>query len=207
MSLTNSLIVPQTVKSAASFKEWSPPGNHLNSINSLFLAPATPEEIIFTVRTFENKGPGDDGISVKLLKAVVRTTATALAHILNLSFDTGVYPDKLKISHIIPVFKAGDAMLCNNYRPISILSSINKVFEKILFKRMTKFFEKYKLLSNCQFGFRTGKSTEHALADVVNEIKDALNSNEYCIGFFLDMTKAFDILDHEVLFKKLEWLE
>src|SRR6185437_12667859 len=90
--------VPQSVKSAASFKEWSPPHSHLNSVNSLFLGPSTPEEIISTVHAFENKGPGDDGISVKFLKAIVRTTATALAHTLNLSFDTGVYPDKLKIS-------------------------------------------------------------------------------------------------------------
>ena len=131
--------------------------------------------------------------------------ANPLADIINLSFTTGIYIDKLKISKIIPIFKEkGNKLICENYRPISLLSNINKIFEKIMHKRLYHFLENKGAIYKHQFGFRKHHSTTDALVDLTEDIRQAIDDNQFSCGVFIDLQKAFDTVDHDILLKKLE---
>ena len=99
---------------------------------------------------------GDDNISIKLLKLTsnITTGSNATAHIINLSINQGIVPDKLKIAKVIPILKKNDRHEAGNYRPISLLSMINKIMEKVVYSRLYKFLTKFKLIYKYQFGFR-----------------------------------------------------
>ena len=111
----------------------------------------------------------------------------------------------LKIAKVLPIFKKGSKSLVSNYRPISVLSCINKIFEKLLAKRIYSFLEKQNVLYEFQYGFRTGHSTTHALIEITDRIKLAINNNELMCGIFLDLSKAFDTVNHKILLSKLEY--
>jgi hypothetical protein len=103
----------------------------------------------------------------------------------------------------VPIFKAGNSDLCDNYRPISLLSPISKILEKLIAIQLTNHLELNNLLYQHQYGFQRNKSTLHNLTHLTNYIYSALNDKKYCIGLFLDLCKAFDGCSHSVLFKKL----
>jgi hypothetical protein len=105
---------------------------------------------------------------------------------------------------VVPIFKAGNNMDCDNYRPISLLSSVSKILEKIVAEKLVHHLTTNDLLYLHQYGFLPKKSTEHHLIHVVNYISQALNDGKYCIGVFLDLRKAFDVCSHPILLKKLE---
>ena len=126
-----------------------------------------------------------------------------LNQISNLSLSTGQHPDILKISKTIPIYKKGSRLLVSNYRPISLLSNINKIIEKIVFTRLCNFLEKHKCLYDLQFGFRTKHSTNHALIDITENIRQSLDNKHIACGIFVDLQKAFDIVNHDILIKKL----
>ena len=133
------------------------------------------------------------------------TIAEPLAEILNLSFTTGIYIDKLKISRVIPIYKEkGDKFLSENYRPISLLSNINKIYEKVMHNRLYSFLEEQGSIYENQFGFRKNHSTTHALIDLTENIRKAIDNNQFACGIFIDLQKAFDTVDHTILLKKLE---
>jgi hypothetical protein len=129
---------------------------------------------------------------------------TPLAHIFNLSLNQGIFPSKLKTSRTVPIFKSGNSELCDNYRPISLLSSLSKVLEKIVSIQLVNHLELNNLLYEHQYGFQPKKSTEHNLIHLTNHILAALNEKKYCIGLFLDLKKAFDVCSHPILLKKLK---
>ena len=161
------------------------------------------------IKAFEPKKSLDlDGISMELIKFVAHeiSTGTPLAHIFNLSIGSGKFPSALKKSRTVPIFKGGDAELCDNYRPISLQSSISKILEKMVATQLISHLELNNLLYEHQYGFLRGKSTEHNLLHVTNEIGKALNEGNFCIGLFLDLRKAFDVCSHEILLMKLEKL-
>ena len=110
----------------------------------------------------------------------------------------------MKIALVIPIFKKGDNQDCNNYRPISLLPNISKLFEKLIHNRLSKFLEENKCLFSKQFGFRNKHSTTHALIDITETVRKALDDNEFAGGVFLDFKKAFDTVNHRILLKKLE---
>ena len=141
---------------------------------------------------------------MKLLKAVAIEISTPLAHIFNLSLKNAIFPNSLKLSRIVPIHKSGKREICDNYRPIALLSSFSKILEKIVSLKLVNHLEYHKLLSPRQFGFQRKKNTEHNLLNVINFISKALNEGDFCIGIFLDLRKAFDVCDHEILFKKLK---
>ena len=115
-----------------------------------------------------------------------------------------LYRNQLRRPHALPIFKKGSRLLVSNYRPISLLSNLNKILEKIMHKRVYAFLEKYKILYELQFGFRTGYSTTHALVHMTEAIRSALDSGSVTCGIFVDFQKAFDTVNHEILLKKLE---
>lgn len=173
-------------------------------IPDLNLSNTTPEHIKKIIKKFQPKNSCDiQGISTKMVKLIGDSIAYPLSHIFNLSLFSGLFPSKLKQCRVIPIFKAGDNRECDNYRPISLLSSISKVLEKIVAEKLVGHLTTNELLYNHQYGFLPKKSTEHNLLHIVNFITKALNNGEYCIGVFLDLKKAFDVCSHEILLKKL----
>jgi hypothetical protein len=115
-----------------------------------------------------------------------------------------MFPSKLKQCRVIPIFKSGNVSKCDNYRPISLLSSIPKVLEKIVAEKLTSHLLSNNLLYQHQYGVLPKRSTEQNLIQIVNFISEAINNNMYCVGVFLDLKKAFDVCSHSILLKKLK---
>ena len=132
-----------------------------------------------------NKAIGPNSIPTKILKMRQQIIAKPLAYLINLSFSTGVFPDLLKIANIIPVLKKRDRQDYNNYRPISLISNLSKLIEKLAHKRLYNFLEKYSLLFEKQYGFRVKISNNHALIDITNKIQEACDKGSfaYCVFF------------------------
>ena len=174
------------------------------SANSFFFEKISALEIIRIINTLNNTNScGHDRISNTLLKKIAYNISDILAHLFNLSVNSGVFPSDLKISIVIPLFKKGERTNKQNYRPISLLSCINKIFEKAIKKRMVAFLVKNSFFSQNQFGFREGMSTEDALLDFCTHIHQSLDKKRVCASFFVDITKAFDMVDHRILLSKL----
>ena len=137
-------------------------------LQSFYLKPTDSNEVVKIVSSMNsNKPTGPHSIPVRILKDNIDLLAPPLAYLINLSFQTGVFPDKCKIAQVIPIHKKGDHLCCNNYRPISLLSVFSKIIEKCLYKRIYSFLMKNDLIYSKQFGFRTGHSAEHALVSLI----------------------------------------
>jgi hypothetical protein len=161
--------------------------------------------IINVVKTFRNGvATGYDNIPLFFIKDNVDIIANPLTHLVNLSLSSGTFPDLLKIARVVPVFKSGDCRLLSNYRPISILPILSKVFEKIVYNRLINYIDRFHILIDNQYGFRNGHSTYLALLQLYNKISSAIDKNEFIIGIFLDLSKAFDTVSHDILFDKLQ---
>jgi retron-type reverse transcriptase len=124
--------------------------------------------------------------------------------IFNISLETGKHPDILKISKTIPIFKKGSRLAVNNYRPISLLSNLNKILEKLVHDRTYKFLENLQCIYSLQFGFRKKHSTNHALIDITETIRQALDNKKIVCGIFVDLQKPFDTVNHDILIDKLD---
>ena len=143
-------------------------------------------------------------ISPRILKLYRGIISPNLAILLNNCVNSGIFPDKLKIARVIPLFKSGDKSDIANYRPISLLPVISKIFEKLVHKRLVSFLDKHQVIYRKQFGFRKRHSTQHALHSAVTQILHGLNNNEAVYGIYLDFSKAFDTIQHDILLEKLE---
>ena len=173
--------------------------------HSIVLYPITEIEVKDTIRNLKNtNSAGYDELTTKFIKVSAPLLIPALTKIFNLSITAGVYPNSLKTAKITPVFKKGDPSSVNNYRPISVLSSINKIYEKILYSRLINFIEKFNIFYEYQYGFRKNHSTEHALIEMVDNINLSIDNNQLTCGIFLDLSKAFNIINHQILLGKLE---
>lgn len=173
---------------------------------SFYLKPVNSAEIKkMLISLNKNKSTGPNNILTHLLKDHADEFSHPLSILVNNSFRDGVFPSLCKVARVIPVFKKGDPNLVSNYRPISLLSIFSKIFEKCFYKRLYSFLTKYNLIFMRQFGFRSGFSTNHALATIVETIKAKLDERNYVCGIFIDLQKAFDTVDHEILLQKLNF--
>ena len=137
----------------------------------------------------------------RLLKLLVNHINTPLSDIFNLSFETSTFPSLLKTSMVIPIFKKGIKTDVSNYRPISLLSNIEKFFEKLVFARISSYLNRNGLIYKNQFGFRQSYSTTHALMSIVERVSRSLDKKMFACGIFVDLKKAFDTVDHDILLK------
>ena len=175
------------------------------SVDSFLFYSTDADEVVSIVNGFNDKSScGVDGIPMDIMKKTIKPVSKIIADLVNFSFTTGHFPDELKIAKVCPIFKSGAANLFANYRPISILPSFSKVFEKIACNRLQNYLNSKDILSSCQYGFRPHHSTYMALLDMYDHISNAIDNHEVSIGVFIDLAKAFDTLNHTILLDKLE---
>ena len=171
---------------------------------SFMISPTSNNEIIDIISNMDtSKSVGPNSIPNQLIQSIKNSIATPLANIFNKSFLSGIFPDFFKLTKIIPIHKKDSKLIISNYRPISLLSNINKILEKIMFKRLYEFLEVNQCIYNLQFGFRQKHSTNHALLSMTQQIRDIMESGNIAIGVFVDFQKAFDTVNHNILIKKL----
>uniref|UniRef100_A0A8C6M4T9 Reverse transcriptase domain-containing protein n=1 Tax=Nothobranchius furzeri TaxID=105023 RepID=A0A8C6M4T9_NOTFU len=180
-------------------------GNIERNASSMFLRAVEEKEIYDIVSGLKNKTSTDfHDIDMLTVKRVIDGIVKPLQYIFNLSFQEGVFPQKMKVAKIIPIYKSGEKHCFTNYRPVSVLCQFSKILEKLFLKRLDNFVEKHDLLANCQYGFRNNRSTVLALMDLMEEITECMDNKKYALGVFLDLKKAFDTVDHKILIIKLE---
>ena len=183
------------------FKNFLP--DNINE--SIVLNPTDVTEVQEIGRSLKSgNSMGYDNICALILKNSIDVISSPLVEIINLSLSQSVFSDKLKITKLIPVFKAGESKYFTNYRPISLLSNFSNIFERVMHNRVLEFGNRMEILYSHQFGFRKGFSTALSLIHLVNSVASAVDRNEFTVGVFLDLSKAFDTLDHRILLTKLE---
>ena len=166
----------------------------------------TEIETMKAIDTLENKSSsGHDGISNKIVKLLKNEISKPLTVIINQMLKTGIFPDSFKTSKIVPLFKKGDHGLLTNYRPISLLPTISKVFERVIYDQMYLYFNNNNLLADEQFGFRKNHSTEYAAIKLVDHISNEMESGKTPVTLFIDLSKAFDTLSFDILLQKLNY--
>ena len=172
---------------------------------NFFINPTDEYEIINIINNLSsNKATGPHSIPTDILQLIKCNISKPLSEILNLSFSTSIYPDKLKIAKVMSVFKdKGSPLQCMNYRPISLLSNINKIYERLMYSRLYNFLNLHNCIYDLQFGFRGKHSTNHALLSLTENIRDALDNNNFACGIFIDLQKAFDTVDHSIILNNL----
>ena len=151
-----------------------------------------------------NKAAGYDDISSNIVIDAYDEIKQILFEICKKFIEKGEFPDLLKIAKVTPIFKSGDHTVVSNYRPISVLPVFSKILERIIYNKVNDFFTTNNLFYEKQFGFQKNKSTEHAILHLTNDVIKSFEKGQFTIGVFIDLSKAFDTVDHEILIKKIE---
>ena len=179
-----------------------------NIINSRFeFQLVTDEEILDFIGTLEPKtSSGFDNLSAKTLKQIGPIIHSVIRLITNQSLTTGIFPSQLKVALVTPIYKGKntDLNIFINYRPISLLPTISKIIEKIVHKQLYDYMTINGLFTNSQYGFRKKHSTEHAAMEFIDKTAQIIDKGQIPFSIFIDLSKAFDTLDHEILLRKLQ---
>jgi retron-type reverse transcriptase len=197
-TLSESVQQPQN----RSFEEYLP-----SPLHSCFkFSPVDSHTVLKVIDHLKRKTScGFDGLSNKLLKEIKYEILDCLTVIINQSFATNIFPDKMKLAKVVPLYKKNENYVFDNYRPISLLPTISKVIEKIMHAQILDHFNKYNLMFNGQYGFRQNHSTELAALEVIDQIVCQMDKNEIPLNIFLDLSKAFDCINHNILLFKLKY--
>ena len=158
---------------------------HTKSINFTL---TISEEIRSLISKFPNKkSRGFDNIDNIILKEIQDCISPKLSEIFNLSMLEGKFPEKMKLAEVVPLYKSKEKYLMNNYRPISLLITISKLLEKVIYKRTYSFLQTTKQLYDSQYGFRQG---ENAIVELVGEILKNKENNKYTVSLFLRLVES-----------------
>ena len=175
------------------------------SVKTMYFQPATIDKVSKVISGLKPKtSSGSDNISNKLLKQLHPIIIIPLTEIINRSLSEGCFPDSMKTAETVPLYKAKERDNTNNYRPISLLLTLSKVLEKIVYKRTVSFLDSNNIIYNSQYGFREKNSTTDAIMELTTEILKAKENHQKTISVFLDLSKAFDTLDPKILLAKME---
>ena len=174
--------------------------------NSFFIDPILSAETETEILSIPvNKTCGLYSCSNRILRCSRQIITRPVAELMNISIQTGIYPSKFKYAKIIPIYKNEDETDPSNYRPISLLSNFNQIFEKLMNNRLKSFLEFNNILYKCQYGFREMHSTHYATLDIVNQIQHNMDKKLFSCGIFIDLKKAFDAVDHTILLNKFQY--
>ena len=186
--------------SISNFKDYLNPVVNFN----FSFVPVTESTVLNFISSLKaSTSAGFDDISTNILKKIAPVIIQPLTVIINQSLISVIFPSKLKISKVIPIFKKGDSRLISNYRPISILPSFSKVFEKVVYLQLYSYFSDNNLFFSSQYGFRSLHSTEYGAIKITDKILSEMDKGNTPLAIFLDLSRAFDILDHHMLLEKL----
>jgi hypothetical protein len=175
-----------------------------NNCSSMAFHPTTPQEIVSLHSALKlSHTAGPDDINPAIIAPIFSQIAHPLSLRINSSMSTGLVPNAMKIAKVIPIYKQGDKDLVTNYRPISILPFFSKILEKIIHTRLLAYVQKHNFLTVSQHGFQPGQSPLLSLIDLQDHISDAIDHNHFAVGIFLDISKAFDAVNHDILLSKL----
>ncbi|XP_065672237.1 uncharacterized protein LOC136090057 [Hydra vulgaris] len=197
LDLANKITTPLN-----SYKTYLTPSND----KTLYDFDLTLKEFETAFSSIKNKNSsGFDGIPSNILISNKKSISRPLFYIVKLSLGQGIFPDVLKLAKVIPVYKNNDHANVSNYRPISLLSVFSKIFERVIYNRIFDHLTKNNFFYPKQFGFQKNLSTEHAIIELVDQINNGFNENKFTLGIFIDLTKAFDTVDHSILLEKLKY--
>ena len=176
-----------------------------SNLNSMFLDPVTPEEVNDIVANLDESKSNDSyNIPTRLIKIVRHSISEPFSVIANSSFLEGIFPDKLKFAKVTPIHKGKSKLQCNNYRPISILPIFSKILEKLMNSRLVRFLGINDIIYKHQYGFQENKSTSLAILELQSQLINNIEKGLFSCCIFLDFSKAFDTVNHNILLKKLE---
>jgi len=191
-------------KIPASIKSFS---DYLGESNNfcITLNPCTDIEVKELISMLNwSKASGPFSIPSNIIKSFKDVFIPPLAAIVNKSISEGSFPDLLKFATVHPIYKKNDKTICANYRPISLLSNISKILERAMYNRIELFLNEFDIIYHNQFGFRKNHSTHHALTAIIEKIRTNLDNKTFSAAVFIDLEKAFDTVNHDILLSKLD---